>query len=74
MAGKMSQAQRNRIPILKTAIAITIAIENHSGKIGNRFLFHNRIPIFMGKPISDFDLKIGSRLKTGSGTAGTDGT
>lgn len=28
----------------------------------------------MGKSISDFDLKIDLRLKTGSGTASTDGT
>jgi hypothetical protein len=34
-------------PDFETAIAITIAIENRSGKIGNRFSFHNRIPIFM---------------------------
>ncbi len=34
-------------PDFETAIAITIAIENHSGKIGNRFSSHNRIPIFM---------------------------
>jgi hypothetical protein len=34
-------------PVFETAIAITIAIENRSGKISNRFSFHNRIPIFM---------------------------
>jgi hypothetical protein len=34
-------------PGFETAIAITIAIENRSGKISNRFSFRNRIPIFM---------------------------
>lgn len=57
-----------------TASAIMIAIKNQSGKIGNRFSFRNPIPIFMGKSVSDFDLKIDLRLKTVSGTASTDGT
>jgi hypothetical protein len=51
-----------------------IAIKNRYGKIGNRFLLHNRIPIFPVKSICDFHLQIGSRLKTCFGTASTDGT
>jgi len=47
------------------AIAITIAIENRSGKISNRFSFHNRIAIFPVNSILYFHLKNGSRLKTG---------
>jgi len=65
---------RNRVPILKNATVITIAIENRSGKISNRFSFHNRIPIFPVKSICDFHLQIGSRLKTGFGTTSADGT
>jgi hypothetical protein len=33
------------------AIAITIPIKNRSGKIDDRFSFHNRIPIFPVKSI-----------------------
>jgi len=51
-----------------------IAIENRSGKISNRFHFDNRIPIFPVKSICDFHPQIGSRLKTGAGTARADGT
>jgi hypothetical protein len=43
--------------------AITIPIKKRSGKIADRFSFSNRIPIFPEKSISDFILKIGSRLK-----------
>jgi len=50
-----------------------IAIENRSGKIADRFLFKNRIPVFPVKSICDFHLQIGSRLKTGSGTTIIDG-
>jgi hypothetical protein len=61
-------------PDFETIIAITIAIENRSGKIGNRFSFRNRIPIFAVKSISDFHMQIGSRLKTGFWNGSTDGT
>jgi hypothetical protein len=61
-------------PDFENAIAITIAIENRSGKISNRFTFYNRIPIFPVKSICDFHLQIGSRLKTGPGPKSTDGT
>ncbi len=63
----------NRITIFENAIAITIAIENRSGKIADRFLFHDRIAFSLNKSISVFHLQIGSRLKTGFLTARTDG-
>jgi hypothetical protein len=50
-------------PDFKIFIAITIAIKNRPGKIADRFSFSDRIPIFPEKSISDFILKIGSRLK-----------
>ena len=56
------------------AIAITLAIKNRSGKIADRFSFHNRIPISGSKSILDFHFQIGSRLKTGFRTTSTDGT
>jgi len=46
MAGKISRGSQPG-PDFENAFAITIAIENRSGKIRNRFSFHNRIPIFM---------------------------
>jgi len=51
-----------------------IAIENRSGKIRNRFSYHNRIAIFTVKSICDFHPQIGSRWKTGFGQSGTNGT
>jgi hypothetical protein len=73
MAGKNSLGLRSG-PDFENAIAITIAIENRSGKISNRFSFRNRIPIFTGKSTCDFNLQIGSRSKTGFGPINTDGT
>jgi hypothetical protein len=61
-------------PDFETAIAITIAIKNRSGKIGNRFPYRNRIPIFVLKSICDFHLLIESRLKNGFETSSSDGT
>jgi hypothetical protein len=61
-------------PDFETVIAITIAIENRSGKIGDRFSFRDRIPVFAVKSISDFHLHFGSRLKIGFWTGSTDGT
>jgi hypothetical protein len=50
-------------PGFHISIAISIPIKKHSGKIADRFSCSNRIPIFPEKSISDFMLKIGSRLK-----------
>ena len=38
----------------ETALAITIAIINKSGKTCNRFSSRNRVPVFIGKTISDY--------------------
>jgi hypothetical protein len=61
-------------PGFEKAIAITIAIENRSGKNSKRFSLNYRIAIFPKKSICDFHLQIGSQLKTGSGTASADRT
>lgn len=46
----------------KFSTVITIAIENRSGKIGDRFSFSDQIPIFPVKSICDFHRKIESRI------------
>jgi len=48
-------------------------MKNHSGKIGDRFSFHHRIPVLIAKSISDLYFVFGSRLKTGSLTEITGG-
>jgi hypothetical protein len=50
-------------PGFQIHIAITIPIENISGKIGNRFSDQNRSAIFVHKSIPDFHFETGSRLK-----------
>jgi len=60
-------------PDFQISIATTPAIKNRSGKIADRFSFHNRIPIFRSKSICDFYFQIGSRLKNSSRTTSTDG-
>jgi len=60
-------------PGFEIAIAITMAIGNRSGKITDRFSFHNRIAILNVKTICDFHLQTGSRLKAGFLTARTEG-
>jgi len=47
-----------------TTIAITIAIENHSGKISLRFSFQIRSAISESKSDRDFHSGIGPRLKS----------
>ena len=54
-------------------IAITIAIKNYSGKIGDRFSFRNRSAISGSKSISEFHFEIDQRLKTGLSGNNTDG-
>jgi len=54
-------------------IAITIAIKNYSGKIGDRFSFRNRSAILRSKSISEFHFKIDQRLKIGLSSDNTDG-
>lgn len=49
------------------AIAITIAIENRSGKIDQRFSFRNRSAISGSKPDPVFHFEIDPRLKNGWG-------
>ena len=55
------------------AIAITIPIKNHSGKIADRFSFRNRSAIFRSKSISEFHFEIDQRLKSRSQCIPTDG-
>jgi hypothetical protein len=61
-------------PDFEIAFAITIAIENRSGKISDRFSFVNRSAILILKSISDFHFQIDQRLKTGFRPASTDRT
>jgi len=58
----------------ETAIAITIAIENRSGKIADRFSDRNRFAISGSKSISDFHFQFDQRLKNCFRTTSTDGT
>lgn len=53
-------------------IAITIAIENRSGKITIRFSFFDRSAFFPEKTLRDFFVKNGSRLKQPLAGAGAD--
>jgi len=52
---------------------ITIAIENLSEKIADRFSFRNRSAISRSKSISEFYFEIDPRLKTGLNSDKTDG-
>jgi len=47
----------------ETFFTIPIAIKNCCGKIADRFSFGNRILVFPVKPIRDFHVKTGLRLK-----------
>jgi hypothetical protein len=61
-------------PVFHFAIAITIPIENQSGKIGDRFSFVNRSAILISESISDFRFQIDQRLKKDFRAGLTDGT
>jgi hypothetical protein len=61
-------------PDFHLQIAITIPIKNHSGKIGDRFLFQNRSAISGSKSDPGFRFEIDPRLKNGFRNKNSDGT
>jgi len=65
--------QKKSITSFQIIFAITIAIKNHSKKIGDRFSIEIRSAIFRSKSVSVFYFEIDLRLKPGTGRTFTNG-